>query len=298
MQRTDLSSADVPQISPEALSRLRSWEGRSEVLRDEITRSPIDALTATLDRDDAPAMRGSVLPLLWHWLYFLPHAPDSDLGEDGHPRLGGFLPPVPLPRRMWAGGRLQWHAPLQIGEGVRRTSRIASVTHKAGRSGDLVFVLVQHEVSVGQQVVLTEEQDLVYRAPPRPGDPPPPPQAAPDDAVWKREIRPDPVLLFRYSALTFNGHRIHYDRSYATEVEAYPGLVVHGPLIATLLMDLIRRERPDAAVCSFSFRAVRPLYDLHVFHVCGKPSPDGKSAHLWAEDNDGGLAMQAVAHFR
>ncbi|MES3000043.1 MAG: MaoC family dehydratase N-terminal domain-containing protein [Pseudomonadota bacterium] len=291
------STVETPRITDEVLARLRAWEGRSEVLTDEITPAPVEALRATLDHTGALAVRGTELPPLWHWLYFLPRARQSELGEDGHPRLGGFLPPVPLPRRMWAGGRLQWHAPLRVGDPVQRTSRIASVTHKAGRTGDLVFVLVRHEVAAGDKIVLTEEHDIVYRAPPQPGDAPPPPQAAPGDAEWSREIVPDPVLLFRYSALTFNGHRIHYDRSYVTQVEGYPGLIVHGPLIATLLMDLAQRERPDARVKSFSFKAIRPTFDLHPFRVCGKPSADGKSAKLWAQDHEGFLTMQADIQF-
>jgi 3-methylfumaryl-CoA hydratase len=198
---------------------------------------------------------------------------------------------------MWAGGRLQWLAPLRVGEAVQRTSRIVSVSHKAGRSGDLVFVLVRHEVRNGQGVALTEEHDIVYRAPPQPGDPAPPPQAAPRDAAWSREIVPDPVLLFRYSALTFNGHRIHYDRSYVTGVEGYPGLIVHGPLIATLLVDLVRRQQPGRALRSFAFKAVRPVFDLQPFRVSGQPSADAQSVELWAQDHEGWLTMQAQAQF-
>jgi 3-methylfumaryl-CoA hydratase len=198
---------------------------------------------------------------------------------------------------MWAGGRLQWHAPLRIGDGVERVSRIESVTQKAGRTGDLVFVLVRHEVSRGGEIALSEEHDIVYRAALQPGDAAPAPQPAPPDAQWVREIVADAVLLFRYSALTFNGHRIHYDRSYATGVEGYPGLIVHGPVIATLLIELARRERPQARVARFGFKAVRPIFDLHPLRVCGGPSADGKSAQLWAQDHEGALAMQANVHF-
>jgi len=284
-------------LTPDLLAQLRTWEGRGETLRDDITAVPVRNLSATLDRDDPFPAAGTELPPLWHWLYFLPGARQGELGPDGHPKRGGFLPPVPLPRRMWAGGRLQWHAALRVGDAVERTSRIASVTHKAGRTGDLVFVLVRHEVRNAQGLALTEEHDIVYRAAPQPGDPAPPPQAAPTDAPWSREIVPDDVLLFRYSALTFNGHRIHYDRRYVTEVEGYPGLVVHGPLIATLLVDLARRQQPDARLRTFSFKAVRPTFDLHPFRVNGKPSADGKGAQLWAQDHEGWLTMQAEATF-
>jgi 3-methylfumaryl-CoA hydratase len=251
------------------------------------------ALSATLDRDDPPPQAGDPVPPLWHWLYFLPIHRQSELGPDGHAKRGGFLPPVPLPRRMYAGGRLEFHRPVQVGDTISRISRIADVSHKEGRTGALVFALVRHELSNGQGLALTEEQDLVYREGPRPGETVPKPQVAPDDADWTREIRPDDVLLFRYSALTFNGHRIHYDRRYATEVEGYPGLVVHGTLIATLLLDLLRRNLEEASVRRFSFRAVRPLFDTAPFSVRGRVA--GGTAKLWAADREGWLAMDADA---
>ena len=196
---------------------------------------------------------------------------------------------------MWAGGRLQWHQPLRVGDALRRDSRIVSVTHKSGRSGDLLFVVVRHEVHNAQGPALTEEHDIVYRSAPQLGEPAPAPQPAETSAPWQREIRPEDVLLFRYSALTFNGHRIHYDRKYVTEVEAYPGLIVHGPLIATLLVDLVRRQQPEARITRFQFKAVRPTFDLHPFRVNGKPSADGKTVALWANDHEGWLTMQAEA---
>ncbi|MGZ5182967.1 MAG: FAS1-like dehydratase domain-containing protein [Ramlibacter sp.] len=282
-------------LPPETIAHLQSWQGRSETLHDEATAAPLRGLAATLDRDDPPPARGDELPPLAHWLYFLPQVRQGELGPDGHPRRGGFLPPVPLPRRMWAGGRLQWLQPLRGGDALRRVSRIESVTHKSGRSGGLVFVLVRHEVHNANGLALTEEHDIVYRPAPRAGEPPPVPQRAGTDAPWQREIVPDDVLLFRYSALTFNGHRIHYDRRYVTEVEGYPGLVVHGPLIATLLVDLVRRQRPEARLAAFRFKAVRPTFDLHPFRVHGQPSADGRGVALWASDHEGWLTMQAEA---
>ncbi|HWP12620.1 MAG TPA: MaoC family dehydratase N-terminal domain-containing protein, partial [Ramlibacter sp.] len=268
-----------------------------ETLADTVTSVPVRALSATLDLPIPDASPGLALPPLWHWLYFLPLYRQSELGGDGHARLGGFLPPVPLPRRMWAGGRLRWSEanPLKVGDEVRRVSRIESVTHKAGRSGDLVFVLVKHHVYNTNGLALTEEHDIVYRAPARPDDPQPVPIAAEQGAAWQREVKPDDVLLFRYSALTFNGHRIHYDRRYVTGVEGYPGLVVHGPLIATLLADMVRRHAPGACMRSFDFKAVRPLFDLHPFRVNAQPSADGKTIRLWAQDHEGWLAMEANA---
>ena len=283
-------------IDAATLAHLQTWQGRTETLDDTLTTAPVRALSATLDRDDAPPVAGDALPPLWHWLYFLPHARQSEIGPDGHPRRGGFLPPVPLPRRMWAGGRLHWQTqnPLRVGDAVRRVSRIESVTYKSGRSGDLLFVLVRHELHNAHGLALQEEHDIVYRAAAQPGETAPPPGAAETGAPWRREIVPDDVLLFRYSALTFNGHRIHYDRRYVTEVEGYPGLIVHGPLIATLLVDLLRRQAaPGAQVRRFAFKAVRPTFDLHPFTLHG--APDGAGVRLWSADHEGWLTMQASA---
>lgn len=275
---------------------LLSWVGRSQTRDDAIDARPIALLSATLDRDDPPPRLGDVVPPLWHWLYFLPVYRQSEVGPDGHAKRGGFLPPVPLPRRMWAGSRIQWHRPLLVGATATRNSRIVSVTPKRGRSGDLVFVVVRHEISVTAGLALTEEHDIVYRdLAPAPGEPSAyPGKSASPSAAWARRIVPDDVLLFRYSALTFNSHRIHYDRRYVTEVEGYPGLVVHGPLLATLLVDLWRRQRPEAAISRFEFRALRPLFDIAPFDVCGRLEDDGRVA-LWAQGPDSAPAMRATA---
>ena len=305
---------------------INTWVGRSETAHDTIGATPVVALTATLDHPAAPVLPGSALPPLWHWLYFLPLHLQSDIGADGHAKRGGFMPPVPLPHRMWAGSRFEFHAPLRIGDAVMRTSTIANVTQKEGRSGKLVFVAVRHELrcngaAADSQPALVEWHDIVYREAKRPTDVEPPPVKAPAlpgsavcatgsrgpgthpdshplggppaQAAWGRVIVPDDVLLFRYSALTFNGHRIHYDRHYATEVEGYPGLVVHGPLIATLLMDLLRQHAPDAQVASFKFKAVRPTFDLHPFRINGQRH--GNTVKLWAQDHQGWLTMDALA---
>ena len=287
------------QIDAATLTKLQSWQERSETMSDVITAAPLRALSATLDRDDPVPEDGSAVPALWHWLYFLPHARQSEIGPDGHPRRGGFLPPVPLPRRMWAGGRLRWETdnPLRVGQEVQRVSTIRSVQHKTGRSGELLFVLVEHRFLNHDGLALTEEHDIVYRAAARPGDPVPPPQQPPlaGQAAWSRSIVPDDILLFRYSALTFNGHRIHYDRRYVTQVEGYPGLIVHGPLIATLLLDLLRRQLPGARLVAFDFKALRPTFDLHPFSVHCKPREDGRTIDLWAQDHEGLLTMHATA---
>ena len=277
---------------------LQAWIGRSETIEDTATATPYAALSATLDQPDTtrPAP-GTPLPSLWHWLYFLPIHAQSDIGPDGHAKRGGFMPPVPLPRRMWAGSDFEFHESLRVGDALSRTSTIVDVKEKSGRTGSLIFVRVRHEIrrNGDSKVALTEHHNIVYRAGAEPGDVPPPPQAAPAESAWKRQIVPDDVLLFRYSALTFNAHRIHYDRKYVTEVEGYPGLIVHGPLIATLLMDLLRRQQPEARVLRFEFKAVRPTFDTQAFSVHGQPSPDGKTVHLWGRDHEGWLTMDATA---
>jgi 3-methylfumaryl-CoA hydratase len=276
------------------VDHLRSWIGKQETLHDQVTRFPVAALSATLDRDDPPPTAGDPLPPLWHWLYFLPTARQSILGPDGHPARGGFLPPVPLPRRMWAGGRFTFHQPLRVDEPITRTSTVQDVTIKQGRNGALCFVLVKHEIHGPNGLALTEEHDIVYRDNPQPNEAPAAPKPVRTDATWHRDIHPTDPLLFRYSALTFNSHRIHYDRRYVTATEGYPGLIVHGPLIATLLIDLLRRNT-DRPVAAFRFRAVSPLFDIAPFSVHG--APDGDTAALWARNPDATLAMEAEATF-
>jgi 3-methylfumaryl-CoA hydratase len=277
---------------------LRSWIGRSETADDIVTPTPVAALRATLDRPVERPQSGTELPPLWHWLYFLPLPRRSDLGPDGHAKRGGFLPPVPLPRRMWAGSQFEFHEALRVGDAIRRTSTIEDVTEKSGRNGPLVFVRVRHEV--GRQDgarAITEFHDIVYRDAPQTGEAPPPAQAAPQ-AAFEREWIPDDVLLFRYSALTFNGHRIHYDRRYVTQEEGYPGLVVHGPLLATLLLELVHEHRPGASLARFEFRAMRPTFDTQPFYIGGAPRADAREIDLWARDPAGALAMKATATLR
>ena len=280
-----------------ASTDLTQWIGRTEAVDDTVTPTPVAALSATLDWPSARPVAGTPLPYLWHWLFFLPLAQQSEIGPDGHPRRGGFLPPVPLPRRMWAGSDFAFHQPLLVGDRLTRTSTIVDVSEKSGRTGHLIFVKVRHEIrrNGAADVALTEHHNIVYRDAPGPNDVPPAPVAAPGKFSWERRIKADEVLLFRYSALTFNGHRIHYDRKYVTEVEGYPGLIVHGPLIATLLMDLLRRQLSEARVAKFEFKAVRPTFDINPFSVHGQPAADGKSVRLWGRDHEGWLTMDATA---
>lgn len=275
---------------------LNDWVGRCESGEDLITPAACARMAATLDREPPPA--GAPLPEPWHWMAFLPQVRQSGLGEDGHPARGGFLPPVELPRRMWAAGRMRFEAPTPVGRTLRRNSEITRVADKTGRSGRLVFVTVRHTITddVGK-LLIEEDQDIVYRDAPAPGQPAPPGEAAPQDAAWRRRVDPEPVRLFRFSALTFNGHRIHYDRPYAIGVEGYPGLVVHGPLLATLLLDGLRHEGGVQRVAEFSFRAVRPVFDGSPFWVCGRDDGDQGFA-LWIEDHEGFVCMQAQARAR
>ena len=271
---------------------LKSWVGRTESLIDLPASAPLNGLAVTLDHA-APPWQAQTVPPLGHWLYFLLQALQSDIAEDGHPNRGGFLPPVPLPRRMWAGSRINFHAPVRTGMTMERKSRISAVEHRSGKSGDLVFVTVEHEIYQEGNCVLLESQDIVYREAPELGQGDsarvPSAPAEPRSADWNRTIVPDPVMLFRFSALTFNGHRIHYDRPYATEVEHYPGLVVHGPLTATLLMDLFLRNNPDADIASCVIRGQQPLFDTGVFQLCGARTADG--ADMWALAQSGQTAM-------
>jgi len=280
---------------------LQAWVGRTETREDVIGVERCVSMQATLDAGGTALETGDALPPLWHWLYFWDIAPRSGLGRDGHPALGGFLPPVGPARRMWAGSRVSFPGDLRLGERATRVSTIDSVTEKTGRSGRLVFVTVRHEITGGAGLAIVDEHDIVYRedtgeagASARPGEP------APDDAVWTEAVEPDPTLLFRYSALTFNGHRIHYDRDYARDVEGYGGLVVHGPLLATLMVGLAGRSWPERRISGFEFRGHRPVFDTEDFTVSGRPAAeaDGDSAiDVWIANGAGMLAMKGRTSF-
>jgi 3-methylfumaryl-CoA hydratase len=265
------------------------WVGRSEEVVDILDPARSNALSAALGQPGA-RRAGEALPPLHHWLYFWDVRPPEGLGPDGHPARGGFLPPVAAPRRMWAGGRLRFLKPLRLGAEVARRSTISSVETKTGRSGQLTFVTVEHVLGDAAGAAIVEQQDIVYReagpqAPLAPADGPEP------ACAWRRDIEPDPVLLFRYSALTMNGHRIHYDRPYATAEEGYPALVVHGPLQATLLIGLAA-ERLARPIGAFEFRGQGPAYDGATLNLCGEPTAGG--ARLWSEQG-GRASMLATA---
>lgn len=273
---------------------LGSWVGRTQVLTDALRDGPARLMSQTLDQEES-LTSGDRLPPLWHFIYFIESTRLGRLGRDGHPARGGFLPPVALPRRMWAGGRFTFHDDLHIGETAERTSTITKVAQKEGRTGPLCFVTVEHRHTVDGELRITEEQDLVYREDPTPDAPVIPPKPAPAMSDWKERVEPNEVLLFRYSALTFNGHRIHYDREYAREVEGYEGLVFHGPLTATLLAGLAE-SATSRRLATFSFRGAAPLFDNTPFHIGGVATDPG--ADLWAEMPNHAVAMTATATFR
>jgi len=275
------------------LDHLQRWVGREQASTDPMPAFKAQALAAALDRDVLP-QAGDPLPPAWQWLYFVGTPRASETDADGHPKkTGGFLPPVPLPRRMWAAGEFHMAAPLRLGKSATMRSTVASVEHKHGKTGELVFVNVENKVSQDGQVCITETQDLVYRAMPSGPTPLPPGEPAPEDADWVRPFEPNPVTLFRYSALTYNGHRIHYDRDYATKREHYPALLVHGPLLATLLAEATAIELPGTRIASFRFRAKRPTFDTDRLRLCGRR--EGDDLTLWTADAAGTLGMTATA---
>ena len=276
----------------------KSWIGITETRHSTLTQYPMDALAATLDKAGSAVTQGDVIPPLWHWLYFLETSPQSGLAADGHAEKGQFLPAIHLPRRMWAGSRIQFVQPLRIGEQVERKSMIKNIEFKQGKSGELVFVTVEHTISGPSGIALLEQQDIVYREQAKPGATPAPVKPAPATADFSKTMAADPVLLFRYSALTFNAHRIHYDRDFARSAEGYPGLVVHGPLLATLMLELLAGSQPRMLPIEFEFRAIHPIFDRQPFTVCCNKPDSGGAVKLWVKNDAGALCLQGSAQVK
>lgn len=291
------------------LAALSAWMGRTQTTQDVLGAVPLRQMAALMD-DEArmrEPLRAGPLPAGWHWLFFNPLQVQSRLGPDGHPQRGDFLPPVPLPRRMWAGSRLRWQRDFEAGMQIDKNSQILQVTHKSGRSGQMVFVTVAHRYSDAAGLILEEEHDIVYREAA---------SAAEVQALQTlgeqvragvhsferqgqtvRAVQADAVMLFRYSAATFNGHRIHYDADYCRQVEGYPGLVVHGPLLATLLLHLVQTQlAPGRALASFEFRAIKPTFDIGGFHLHG--TADGDAWQVWTTNNVGQVGIDGRAVLR
>ncbi len=274
-----------------------SWQNQERITTDIISLAPAQFLCAALDRSEW-FQPHDALPNGWHWCYHLEAARRSALGYDGHAAKGEFLPPIDLPRRMWAGSRFEFGAPLRFGDTITRRSNITHVEEKTGRSGKLAFVTVRHQYfGDGDDLRFTEEHDIVYRDIDAERNPDKPIAApiAPSDGDKSHTVTPDSVLLFRYSALTFNSHRIHYDLAFCREQEGYRHLVVHGPLVATLLLNFANDEAAGRTMKSFMFKAKSPLFcdaafTLHLKHK-------GDEIALWATNENGGLAMEARAQF-
>jgi 3-methylfumaryl-CoA hydratase len=275
---------------------LQNWVGKTEKNTDNLYPTPVKALALTLNYHNFEATEGHALPELWYWLYFLPMVSMSQVGADGHPKRGGFLPPIALERRMWASGRLTFHEDLKIGEDIQKNSEIVKISEKEGKTGKMVFVTVTHRIQSARSVAVEEEQDIVYLPMPK-SFVAPKPNPLPSELDWKEPYPIDPVLLFRFSALTFNGHKIHYDWRYATQVEKYPGLVIHGPLQGLLLFESAKQKNPGKKPASFKFRAVRPLFDFDTVYLCGQTKPDG-STDLYTANTDSDIAMQATVTWK
>ena len=275
------------------IANLDSWIGRTEEARDGLPPWPARAVAAMLDDPSLAPTNGEPLPPLWHWFYFLGTVPQSRLSPDGHPERGDFLPPVAQPRRMFAGARMRFHRPLVVGSPATRTGTIRDIQEKSGRTGSLTFVTVGYEFRQGDELCIEEEQDIVYREPGEPVAAPVAVEQTPQpDGTWYRDLEADPRLLFRFSALTFNAHRIHYDRPYALHEEGYPGLIVHGPLTALLLAQLVR-DHSDRDIAAFRFRGRAPLFDLAPFRLVGRPS--GYRVELEVRGPDGKTTQSATA---
>ena len=274
---------------------LSRWIGNKETLEETISAVPLLRMAATLDREPREIVVGDEVPALWHWVYFLAPTRASELGRDGHAALGHFMPSVPLPRRMWAGGKFKFIKPLRVGDQARKESTIRNITVKQGRTGKLCFVEVEHCIFVGEELRLSETHNIVYRDMKQPGEDNILPPEAPQSPEWTREVVPNSTLLFRYSALTFNGHRIHYDLDFCRHQEGYPGLVFHGPLTATLLLELALQNNPGRSLKSYEFKALSPLFDNIPFSLNGKK--DGTKAEMWAANADNRLAMSASVIF-
>lgn len=277
------------------LENLRNWVGREEESEDLIAPGPAAAMHAALDLSGPAPAIGNLLPIPWHWLYFLPKVPASLLDTDGHALRGGFLPPVPLPGRVWGGSRISYHSPLTIGGTARKTSTIKSVDKKGSDENPLIIVTVQHDITVNDSLSVREEQDIIYRGATAAGASKASQASETPEAQWTKEVMPNTVLLFRYSALTFNSHRIHYDREYATGSEGYPGLVVHGPLTATLLLATLQPAIGISHPTSVTIRAARALFDTDAFSLNGRRDDD--RATLWAAGPNNAKSMTIQVNY-
>jgi len=281
----------------ESLERFKSYIGKSETATDVVTASAMVKFAATLGLENPPLDKGSPIPPGWYGGFFPASHRPSQMRTDGQASGGGIAPPIPLPRRRIGGTRVSFHEPLRIGDEIKRVTEIADIKIDEGPAGAMATVIERNSISNGRGLAIVEERDMVMLSETRAEAAPAASPSAPPAAKWEQEIEPNPPLLFRFSAIRFNSHRIHYDRDYVTKVEKLPGLVVQSSLISQLMIEMCRRETPSQSLKSFSFQTVRQIYDTGKFTLYGAPEADQKSATLWARDSDGKLAMVATAVF-
>jgi 3-methylfumaryl-CoA hydratase len=278
----------------DTLDQIKSYIGRSDTADDVVTASAMLKIAAALGVRNPASAKGDPIPPGWYGAFFPPSHGPSEMRPDGQAAGHGIIPPVPLPRRRLGGVRMTFHDPLRIGDEITRRSEIADILID---EGTMVTVVERNSISNSRGVAVVEERDLIFLSHDRAESRSAAGQPAPPEAAWRRTVEPNPVLLFRFSAIRFNSHRIHYDRDYVTKVEGLPGLVVQGTLISQLLLEMCRNELPAQNLASFAYRALRQIYDAGAFMIAGAPSPDKREAALWALDPEGRLAMTATAKF-
>ena len=282
------------------LARLAAHIGDTVVEEDIATAAPIRLLGAAFGRDGTAAEAGAAIPTGWHGVYFPPATPPSELGVDGLPLRSDVIPAMPLPRRMYAGARMRFHQPIHIGEALTRETELIGLTPKQGKAGQMAIVTVVSRIIGPQGLAVEEERVSVFLEEAKAGGEnaaPTPLAEPPADIAWRDTVTPDEVMLFRYSALTFNPHRIHYDAPYATGAEGYPGLVVHGPLSQTYLVNFVKDRNPDRRLVRFDMRARAPLFVNQPIDLVGRPGREDDCREVWALTPQGGIAMSATAWF-
>jgi 3-methylfumaryl-CoA hydratase len=280
---------------PESLESFKSYIGKSETAIDVVTASAMLKFAATLGQENPPMDKGQPIPPGWYGGFFPASHRPSQMRTDGQASGGGIVPPIPLPRRRIGGTRVTFHEPLRIGDEIKRVTEIADIQVDDGANGAMVTVLERNSISNSRGLAVVEERDMVMLSEQRAAAAPSTPPPVPGQATWQQVMEPNPPLLFRFSAIRFNSHRIHYDRDYVTKVEKLPGLVVQSSLISQLMMEMCRKELPARQLQSFDFKSFRQIYDTGKFTIAGAPAAASGEATLWALDSEGKLAMMATA---
>jgi 3-methylfumaryl-CoA hydratase len=281
----------------ESLESFKSYIGKSETATDVVTASAMLKFAATLGQENPPLDKGEPIPPGWYGAFFPASHRPSQMRLDGQASGGGIVPPIPLPRRRIGGTRVAFHEPLRIGDEIKRVTEIADIQIDDGPSGAMATIVERNSISNSRGLAVVEERDMVMLSEQRAEGAARTPPAVPAEATWRQVFEPNPPLLFRFSAIRFNSHRIHYDRDYVTKVEKLPGLVVQSSLISQLMMEMCRKELPARRLAAFDFKGFRQIYDTGKFTIAGAPAKDGREAALWALDPDGKLAMTATAKF-